>query len=171
MIRQDFERVRDNERSECNVIRGVKEEDEGYDRMSSRSSPMLSILGEADCLRGVEQGHQSGRKQEEEPTTQTLDHEGGGHRPSQVPNLQNTIDGELCACTGDTDLVEDLTQVIRDETVTRPLREEGDGDDDVHTLAISRSSDERLPADIVSNRTVELDCGLDFLEFILHERV
>lgn len=171
MVRQDLDRVRDDEGSERNVICSIEEEDESNDGMSSRSGSMLSILGETNRLCRVEQGHETGRKQEEEATTQTVDHEGREHGPAQVPYLQNTVDEELSACTSNTDLVEDLVQVVGDETVTGPLREEGQSDDDAYALAVSRGGDERLPADVRSDRTVELKGSLDFLEFILYERV
>lgn len=139
---QDFDRIRDNEGSERNVICSVEEEDECNNGMSSRSGLMLSILGEANRLCRVEQGHQSGRKKEEEATTETVDHESREHGPAQVPDLQNTVDEELSACTGNTNLVEDLGQVVRDETVAGPLREKGNGDDDAYALAVSGAGNE-----------------------------
>lgn len=171
VVWQDFDRVRDDEGRERNVVCSIEEEDECNDSMSSCSGLMLSILGEANRLCRVEQGHQTSRKQEEEAATQTVDHQRREHGPAQVPDLQDTVDEELSACTGDTDLVEDLGQVVRDETITRPLREEGHGDDDAHALAVSGGGNERLPADILSDRTFELEGGFDFLEFILYERV
>jgi len=62
---------------------------------------------------------------------------------SVVVDLKDTVDKELFTLTGDSDTVEDLGEVVRDETVTRPLREEGDGDNDPHSLEITLSLEER----------------------------
>ena len=58
------------------------------------------------------------------------------------------VDEELDRGVGNTNAVEDILEVIRDETVTRPLREEGDSDNNDHTSPVSRGSNESLPANV-----------------------
>ena len=48
----------------------------------------------------------------------------------------------------DADRPEHGVKVVRDETVTRPLREEGDSDNNDHTSPVSRGSNESLPANV-----------------------
>ena len=54
----------------------------------------------------------------------------------------DAVDEELHACTSDANLVRNLGQVVGDKTIARPLGKEGHGDDDVHTLAVSRHGEE-----------------------------
>lgn len=79
----------------------------------------------------------------------------------------NYLDGGVY----DADGSEDLIEVVRDQSVRRPLREEGDGDDDADTLAVAGGGEEGLPADVGGNGAVKLEGGLDLLELVLDERV
>lgn len=49
-----------------------------------------------------------------------------------------TVNKELNRRVRDANGIEDLVQVVRYKAVTRPLREEGDGDDNPYTLAVAR---------------------------------
>jgi len=60
-----------------------------------------------------------------------------------VVDLKDTVDKELFTLTGDSDTIEDLGEVVRDETVTGPLREEGDSDNNPHSLEITLSLEKR----------------------------
>ena len=60
-------------------------------------------------------------------------------------------DEQLDGSIGDTDSLEDGVQVVRDETVTGPLGEEGDGNDDDHTSPVTLALVERSPANVGSN--------------------
>jgi len=129
------------------------------------------VLGRADGLEGEEKGHTSRRGEEEEATTKAIDHEGGTNSPEQVPDGKDTVDEELNCAGGDTDGVKDSVEVVGDETVAGPLREEGNGNDDDHTFPVTGGGNQRLPADIGSNCAIELDSGLHFLELELDEGV
>ena len=80
-------------------------------------------------------------------------------------------DEQLDSGVGDTDGLEDIIEVVRDKTVSRPLREEGDGDDNPHTLPVSRSRDKSLPADGLLNFTVELNGSPNFLVLVLDQGI
>jgi len=98
----------------------------------------------------------------------TMTYDNGGR---VVVDLKDTVDKELFTLTGDSDTVEDLGEVVRDETVTRPLREEGDGENDPHSLLVSLSSEERQPGRTVLGLTLDLNSGLALVEFVLSQRV
>lgn len=69
----------------------------------------------------------------------------------------------------DPNRLENLIQVIRHQSVTGPLREECQGDDDPHPLPITDRCKQRRPADVRSNTIVKLQRGLDFLVFVFHQ--
>ena len=60
-------------------------------------------------------------------------------------------DEQLDGSIGDTDSLEDGVQVVRDETVSGPLREPGDGKDDPQALAVPGSGKDRLPANVLGD--------------------
>ena len=92
---------------------------------------------ECDCLRRPEDQHANARSQEELSPPDTLDQERSAQRNRKVPNLQDTVDQKLRGRARDADGVENPVEVVGDETVSGPLREEGNGDDDAQTLAVS----------------------------------
>ena len=51
------------------------------------------------------------------------------------------------------------------------MREEGDGDDDGHTLPVTRSGPESRPANVGRDGAVELDASLDLVELVKDETV
>ena len=169
--RQDLDRVRDGERTERERIRRRKEKDERNDGVSRRDRPMLRILCKTDRLRHVAQRHQTGRAEDEDSTPETVHGVRGVQSRDETPDLEDTVDEELSARIGDADLVQDFGEVVREETVAGPLGEEGHGDDDAHAFTVSWGRDERFPADVGGDGPVELEGGLDFLEFELHDGV
>lgn len=80
-------------------------------------------------------------------------------------------DQQLYCRIGNAKSVKDSVQIIRDETVSGPLREEGDGDGDDHTLPIAGGGIESGPADISGHSAVELYTGLDLVELEEDKRV
>ena len=57
------------------------------------------------------------------------------------------------------------------KTVSRPLREEGKGDNNAHAAAVTWCRDKGAPADICRNVPVKSDGCFDFLEFILNKGI
>lgn len=130
------------------LVERVEKEDERDDSMRGGLRPMERVLCGADRLEREEHEHASSRGEEQEPTTPAFDLEGCEHSPEQVPDGENTGNEELDGGVGYADGVEDLVQIVGDETVSGPLREPSDGDDDDHALAVALSRDEGLPADV-----------------------
>ena len=60
-----------------------------------------------------------------------------------VVDLEDTVDEQLLSLTSDSDTVENFGEVVRDDTVTRPLREESESDDDPHSLEITLGLEQR----------------------------
>ena len=68
---------------------------------------------------------------------------------NQTPRLEPTVNTELKIGIGHARVVHDHMQIVRDETVARPLREESDGGDNTDTLAIAFCSDQVQPAILI----------------------
>lgn len=106
------------------------------------SSSWRAALGEerrADSLESEEDKHADTGCDEEETAAKTINKERGAKCNTQIPNLKDTVDEELGSRVGDANSVEDLVEVVRDQTVTRPLREEGNSNDNPHALAVTRA--------------------------------
>ena len=73
MERKDFDGVRNNQRSKCDIVRSEEEEHEDNKGMTCSWNTIFRVLSEADCLGRVEQHHQAGRSQEEESTAKPVD--------------------------------------------------------------------------------------------------
>jgi hypothetical protein len=69
----------------------------------------------------------------------------------------------LLSLTSDSDTVEDFGEVVRDKTVTGPLREEGEGDDDPHSLEVTSALEKRDVAGRLLGLFFESKSLLDFL--------
>lgn len=125
----------------------------------------------ANGLRSPEKDHADTAGQEESATSDTLNEETCCYRDKKVPNLQNTIDEKLRCRARDANCVEDFVEVVGYKTIARPLREESDSNNDPNPLAITRSHDERLPADICCDRAVKFEGCFDLLKLVYHKRI
>ena len=115
--------------------------------------------------------HSCDGSQEKSTATDSVDEGSGEESPCQVPDLKDTVDEELDSGVQDTDSLEDLGEVVRDETISGPLREKGKSDDNSHASPVSWGGEKGLPADLRFDFTIELDGSLDFVEFISNKTV
>ena len=77
------------------LVGSVEQEDEGNDSVGGVLATGLVVDGSAGSLQAEEDDHANGGSDEQEATTKPLDHEGSSQSPSQVPDLQETVDEEL----------------------------------------------------------------------------
>lgn len=85
--------------------------------------------------------------------------------------MEDTVDKELDGWIGNTDCLEHCVEVVGYETISRPLGEPSESDDDRQTLAVTRCLDQGHPADSGSNSPVEIDGGLYLFVLELNKRV
>jgi hypothetical protein len=109
--------------------------------------------------------------------------------------LQDSVDQSPSLGLGNTDTLQDLSfmktsgsvwlvvpkknsrspthivEVVRNETVTRPLREEGDGENDPHSLLVSLASEEGQPSRTMLGLTLDHDSGLALVKLELSQRI
>ena len=80
------------------------------------------------------------------------------------------VDEELDRGVGNTNAVEDILEVVRNETVTRPLREEGNSDNDAHTPAVAGCFDKLEPPSPLLDLLFG-DGSADLVEFESDKRI
>jgi len=171
VVGQNLDGVGDDERREGNVVETVVQEDECNDGVTSRLGSVLGVESRADGLEGEHDDHTSGGHHEHAATSTAFNEEGGNDGDDKVVDLKTTVDTELSGGVGDTDGVEDLAQVVGDETVTGPLREEGNGDDNPHAASVTGGGEEAAVTNVGGDGAIELDGGLDFLVLVNDKRV
>ena len=116
--RQDFDGVGDEEGGVGDGVETVEDEDEGEE--GTACSDVLGILvgsghGGDD---GVRDKHACGGDDEERATTGALNVHGGGDGDDKVVDGEDTVYQGLVIGVGDADTVEDLGEVVGDETVS-----------------------------------------------------
>jgi len=129
-VGEDLESVGYDQGRECDIVRGVKQEDEGDDRMGSRFAPGNGVTSGAHGLENEEQQHANARRDEKDPSSDTFCERGSSNSPSKVPDLEDTVDEELDGRIGDANGLEYFVEIVRDEAISGPLREPSNGDDD-----------------------------------------
>lgn len=153
------------------LVRSVVQEDEGNDSVGGIFIIALSKEGRADGLEDKENKHAAEGGQEENTTANLVNQEGCSKGPTQVPDLENTVDEELDGGIGDTNGIKDTIEIVRYKAISGPLREEGEGDNDPQTLQVASLGNERLPANVGSDGAIKFNGRLDFLKLVLDERI
>ncbi len=77
------------------LVRHVEQEDECNDSVGSSVGSVEGELGGADGLQDEEDKHANRRSHEKDSTTDAIDERRGEECPSQVPDLEYTVDEEL----------------------------------------------------------------------------
>src|SRR5690606_35024729 len=85
-----------------------------------------------------------------------------GGSNNHVPDVKNTVDDKLGIWISDSNLVENLVEVVGDERVTGPLGEETSENANKHTMAVTLSRPELR--DTLGKLSLKSDGFLDFLE-------
>lgn len=132
---------------------------------------VVGVDSRAGSLHREEDGHENARGQEKGATTGPFNTEGSAEGPCQVPDLKDTVDEELHGRIFDTDGLQNTLEVVRNETVSGPLGEEGERNDDPETLEVTCLGEEGFPANIGSDGSVEIDGSLDLVEFVPDKRI
>lgn len=85
--------------------------------------------------------------------------------------MKHSIDNQLSVCVGDSDRIEHLGEVIRNQAVPGPLRKEGDRNDNTQTLQVALALDERFPPGSRRSGAIKLDGRFDLFELVLDKRI
>lgn len=77
------------------LVAGVEQEDKGDDSVSCGVALLLDVEGGANGLQDEEHQHANTGRDEQNTTSNLVDHGRGKQGPAQVPDLQDTVDQEL----------------------------------------------------------------------------
>lgn len=121
--RQDLDGVRDDKGRVRNIVSTIVEEDECDDCVGGRVVSGDGVTGGGDGLATEEQEHADVGGEEESTTTGPVADETTDDGDDEVVDLEDTVDQVLGSGVGDADRVQDLGEVVGDETVAGPLRE------------------------------------------------
>lgn len=116
-------------------------------------------------------GHSRGGDQEQGSTSDSVAHQGAKDGGTVVVDVEDTVNQGLGFRVGDSDTDENLGEVVGNQTVTGPLGEEGDGDDDQHSPLVALADKERLEAAAVVGFLFDLQGVPDLFEFVGGQRV
>jgi hypothetical protein len=149
-IGQNFNGVTNKETRPRHVVESVVQEDHKDDG----TSVGLDLGGfEALGENGPDDkghAHSSGGDEEKRATSELVDEKAHGDGNETVPDVQNTVDLELHVGVGDTDGVEHTGDIVRDETVARPLGEQTSREQDKKPVAIALGLEKLEPASLLS---------------------
>ena len=131
----------------------------------------LGVDGRAGGLQCEENDHADNGGHEKDTTANPVNEGSGEESPEQIPDLEDTVNQELYGGVFDADGNKNLAKVVRNQTVTGPLGEEGEGNNNPHSASISWGSKEILPPNGGGDLTVKFDGCFDFLELILDKAI
>jgi hypothetical protein len=92
--------------------------------------------------RYVDNEHAKRRNKEHSATAKPIDDKGRRDGDDPTPNSETAIDDQLFLLRRNSDLVEDLEEIIRDDSVARPLGEEAETDEDQETMSVTLGLEE-----------------------------
>lgn len=159
---QDLDGVGDEEWSVGDSVETVEDEDEREEGTTSSSVGSLLVSSGHSSNNSVGDKHTTGGNDEEWATTNPLDGHGSGDGNDEVVDGEDTVDERLVVRGRDTNSVKNLVEVVRDETVSGPLGEYTDTDDDPHAAAVTWGAEQIDPRNAGSLR-LESESLLDFV--------
>jgi len=172
VVRHDFGGVEDSERRPSEAVRHTVEEDEDECTSTDAMVALSHRVVRSSEARKTSEGnhHTSSSDDELRATVETVGDEctGVGDDPGHA--FLAEVELELLLGVRNADVVENLGEVVRDETVTGPLGEETNADTEEHAVAVARSSDKLEPRDTLV-LPFELNSFFDLLHLQVDERV
>lgn len=124
-------------------------------------------LGETNGLSGPHQQHSNTRYDEQGSSSGSFAKGWRNEGDNKVPDLKDTVDKKLGACTTNAELVENLVLVVTDKTVSGPLGEESESDNNSYSTEIASRSEEAEVANL-SRLTIQFECSFNFFNLITY---
>lgn len=121
VVREDFDGVANQHTGPSPVVEEVVDVDEADDGVGGTSGAGDGEAGRADGPADEGDEHTGGGEEEELATTDLVDEEAGEDGDEEVEDLEDTVDQVLGQGVGVANLIQDLGDVVRDETVAGPL--------------------------------------------------
>lgn len=167
---ENLDGVADEETRPGQVVAGIVQVDHSDD--GTTSSGVVGGLTTFGADRPCDEAdqHTTGGGKEERATSEAVNHESHSTSDKHVPDLQATVDQVLINLIGDTDLLENERDVVRDERVTGPLGEETSAQADEHPVSVTLGGEKNGDVLLVEF-PFKSEGLLDFDEFVADEVV
>jgi hypothetical protein len=111
--------------------------------------------------RYVDNEHAKRGNEEHSTTTKLVDNKRCRDGNDPTPNSETAVDNKLFLLRRNSDLVEDLEEIIRDDSVSRPLGEEAEANENQETMSVTLGLDE-FEEGVTSVFLFECKGGFDF---------
>lgn len=171
VVRQDLDRVGNQETRPGEVVGRIVDENHSNHGTSGGLRFSHGELGRARRPNNEGYKHPCSGGQEKRTTTKLVDRESEADSNAPIPDGETAVDLELGVGICDTNSIHDILEVVRDEAVARPLREQTGSHDQQESVAVTPGGDELPPAGAPGRVGLELDGLLDLLVLELDERV
>ena len=126
--------------------------------------PVKRELGGTDSFDDEAHQHTSSGEDEERATSDFVHEEAHQYSNDQVDDLQNTVDDLLCDRVRDSNLLEHNREIVRYDTVSRPLGKETGRKQDEKPVAVALCPPELAPA-VALEFLLHLEGVTDLLHF------
>ena len=102
----------------------------------------MIVKSGSDGYSGIDDHHTESRNEEHATTSESLNDKRRSDSNEPSPNTETSVDFKLSFLICNADLSEDFGQIVGDDGIAGPLREETEGDEDDETVAISLGLEE-----------------------------
>lgn len=128
------------------VVSGGVDENHSNDGLSGSWVAVDSELSRAHRPNSERNKHTTSGSKEKRTTTKLVYSKGHTERNEPVVDRQTTVDLELSILAGDTDGVEDNSEVVRNQSVTGPLREQTSSHQQEKTMPVTLGGNKLTPS-------------------------
>lgn len=131
---------------------------------------MLRVHGARDGERDVGEHHAGERREPQRSAPPSIDEESAGDGAEEVPDLHAAVDAGLGVGAADADAGQDGREVVGDDALAVPEREQSYRNADPEALSVGGVFEELGPG-VWFEEFGRVDCGGDLGHFEIHERV
>lgn len=166
---QDLESVGDEQAGEANVVEDTEDPDEDELRVAGAVVGCVRVVIDStgDGPADERANHAEDRDQEERTTAELVDLHGGNDGDSQIEDGLASGDAELLVLLGDTGALVDGVHVVGEQSITRVLGDDTEGDDDGQPPAVTLGAEEVHVGGGPVGLLLDADGLLDLLELEL----
>ena len=134
---QDLDGVRDEETRPGKRVGNGEDPDHSNDSLTGSLALLGFLLRRANCPDDKGHAHGSSSSDKERATTDFVAKKSAGDRDDKRKDGETAVKPELSVCVGNANGLVDISCVVRDETVARPLREETERSEEHKPVAVA----------------------------------
>lgn len=105
-------------------------------------------LGETNSLGGPHEQHSNAWYDKQRSSSGSFTKEWCDKCDNKIPNLKNAVNKQLSTRAADTELIENFVLIVTDKTISGPLGEKSEGDNDSDSTEVAGGLKETEVADL-----------------------